>query len=244
MQGWRILVHSARMILNNWQAALRISAFLFVVQFASAIILVNMAKENSGLLLLILIIVLTPICLISFFWSAIGWHRFVLARDVVEGIAPEFNGNLITAYFGKTCIILLISITLFFIAYFILGALNGVLIKTGIWLHIGIVPVFFIASVIVGFFIFFRLSPILPAAALGQSLRLRDAWASTKGASATILVVLGGSWIVAFVAQLLQQNAVAIMIIFAGIFGWISMIFNFSILTTIYGHFVEGRELT
>ena len=95
---------------------------------------------------------------------------------------------------------------------------------------------------------FYRLSIILPAAAIGNPITISEAWNSTTGISGSILVLL----VVTFLFQLLVQLVFSALV-FIPVLGVLLMVFfgtlvlpmiNVSLFTTMYGLFVEKRQLT
>ena len=83
-------------------------------------------------------------------------------------------------------------------------------------------------------------------AALGDSLSLGDAWGATNGAMGDLLVlailaVLGSVLIDLPVLSLM--NIMPLAMTWTFVTAWIKTMVGASILTTIYGHYVEGRPL-
>lgn len=91
-----------------------------------------------------------------------------------------------------------------------------------------------------------RLSPLLPAAALGDSLALGDAWGATNGATGDLLVLAFLAVLASVVIDLPIYSLMGVMplaMTWTFITAWIKTMVGASILTTIYGHYVEGRSL-
>jgi hypothetical protein len=88
---------------------------------------------------------------------------------------------------------------------------------------------------------------MLPAAALGQKLSLGDAWQATKGESGTIvtlaLIVVGASVIIQLPSWLNDDPTSIINIVYSLVVNWFATIIGISVLTTLYGHFVEKRPI-
>jgi hypothetical protein len=93
----------------------------------------------------------------------------------------------------------------------------------------------------------FRLSAILPAAALGTPIRWGKAWRVTKGhtwsfIAVALVVVVGAGGLEVFVAPMFAKNLFLISL-WKIVYGWVDLMVNVSILATIYGHDVEKRPL-
>lgn len=96
-------------------------------------------------------------------------------------------------------------------------------------------------------FIFFRLSPILPAIALGKPLGFRAAWQATAGAAGTIAGLAGlmilGSLALQIPTMLSGDPNSLLSLVYSVVVGWFAMMIGITLLTTVYGHCVEGRGL-
>ena len=92
-----------------------------------------------------------------------------------------------------------------------------------------------------------RLSITLPATAIGQPLTFRQAWDQTQGANGVIVVMLLAS--IAFQVILQLVLAVfgiipvigALLSVFVGLI--VVPVLNLSLLTTMYGVFIQKRQL-
>ncbi|MGI9368582.1 MAG: hypothetical protein ACR2O2_07060 [Ruegeria sp.] len=173
-------------------------------------------------------------------WIAVSWHRFVLLEEYPTGILPTFRSDRILAYILRLLLIGVIAGIAFLPAGFVFTALGGGLIGVSIILLV----VYFLFLVVCGF----RIAIVLPAAALGEPLTLKDAWGKTAGATGSIIVLLIVSVVFQFLVDILFT-----LLAFIPILGVLLVMFlavlvfpmiNVSILTTMYGVFVEKRELT
>jgi hypothetical protein len=93
----------------------------------------------------------------------------------------------------------------------------------------------------------YRLTPILPAAEIGKPLKISEAWAATRGSGWALFLTL----IIAAIVQSLMQLVAGL---FLAVFAPLGVVFlllailvmtlvNVSILTTLYGYYIEGRPL-
>ncbi|WP_237217307.1 hypothetical protein [Ruegeria lacuscaerulensis] len=194
------------------------------------------ATEPSGSVVLFFLC-LAVIFIVTMFWIAVSWHRFILLEEYPRGLFPTFRFDRILAYLGRVLLIGLVM-TLAFVPVSLVAATVGASV-----LSLVLVAVF---SVFL-FICFYRLSIILPAAAIGQPLTLGEAWAKTVGSSGAIVVIV----IAAAVFQFLIQLVISALAIVPVLGAFLALFFgalvlpmiNVSILTTLFGVFAEGREL-
>ena len=240
--GWKIFSHSVFLLNHNLRDALRISSPLIVTMTLSLVIggaiaidnieVGSPANEPSSLLLQLL-------TGISGLWVAVAWHRFVLLEER-GGSLPMFHGRRMLSYF---VVIFLLTVTMALIAGGA-GALAGILF--GSFTPLFLTGVF--AIIVLVLWLFYRLSPLLPAAALGRSMGVKQAWEATSeiwGAvlSAALLLIFFGILSGAVAALILFQVSIFIGVVMMGVLQWAYTMVGISILTTIYGIVIEGREI-
>jgi len=252
MFGINIFLHAIQMVLNNLPVAIRISAVLMGVQFAVVMLFGNAyvapavapGELPGGGSVLAAVISFAIVALTSLM-VAVAWHRFILREEVPAGPVPAINGAALVSYIIAGLILGLIVIL--------------VAIPVGIVVGLLFAPVAISSGgepgVVIGFlaltltylpiaYVVYRISPILPSAALEARMPLKEAWYAT-GTSGAAFVVLT---VVSVLAGLLLNAPAAIL---PGILGsvwsflanWVSILVGASVLTTIYGHYVEGRPL-
>jgi hypothetical protein len=107
-----------------------------------------------------------------------------------------------------------------------------------------------IVVIAVALIVDFRLGLVLPAKALGKPLSFGEAWQATKGENGTILVLA----IVAALAAVIIDIPAMILAVIPGIgsilsliwtlaTGWVKAVVGVSILTTLYGYYIEKRNI-
>ena len=256
MKAWTIFTHSLRMIFGNLSQLMKITLVPALIGFAFMVgwmvILTIFANQFSvlesgpieggpgaisgsallGTFLLLLILIMIGL------WPVVAWHRFILLAEYPTGWIPTLRFDRILSYAGHAILLGLVALVLVLPVGMIMGVTETAAPVAG---RICLVLVVLALNVIV-----LRLSPILPAAAIGQPLRMKEAWEATKGANGTILLLL----VILSVFQFILQFALGLvmvipligpLIMLVGVL--ISALINVSILTTLYGHFVEGRDL-
>lgn len=246
MKAWQIFTHSLRQVFGNMGAAVRVSLVPFVGLIVVAMVLgggmmLSMQGRmeqgmaggmgGGGIVLMALMVV---IYVAVFTMIAVNWHRFVLLNEPV-GWLPKVRADRILAYFGTALVVGLITFVVAMVIVVVAGALGSI----G-WL-IGI-PLF-----VVVFALSLRLSAALPGAALGQGGGLSGSMAATTGQMGTLialtLIYFGASILCGIVVGLLSLIPLLGLLINIG-FQWIAMLVGLSILTTLYGHYVEKRALS
>lgn len=252
MQGWKIFTHSVRMIFGNLGAAFRISLVLYLVQVAVGVYHTSRfgddvrAMQMSGrmdtppgfwpvLLLVIVVSVITSL------WIAVSWHRYVLLEENPSAVVPPFRGDQILSYLGKTILLgLLLAITGFMVGMILALVFGMIAGPVGV-----MVSVFLTFGLLV--YLSYRFALVLPATAIGQPLTFAESLGKTSPASGAIIqlsVIAIGFAVLIELPQFMNADPNSIVnIIYIYVLGWITMMVGISILTTLYGVYVEGREL-
>lgn len=238
--GLKLFFHAVRLVLDNLVVALRISGVLYLLQIVVAIgLLLFLQPSSQGALLtyLVVVILLSVFCSI---WTAVAWHRFILLDEVPSGWLPAFNGGRLLAYFGYSLLLGIIAIPILLGA----GLLAGLFASAGgpLVALIATVAVFFVV-LIIGY----RLALILPGSSVDKRMGLGDAWDATRGATGDIVVLALVSAIGAAVLGLPSSFLIGplqiVGMVWSVVAQWITLLVGISILTTLYGHYVEKRPI-
>ncbi|WP_017999428.1 hypothetical protein [Paracoccus sp. N5] len=231
-----ILRHSWRQVTGNLPATLRLglrrvllSGLLIACSLLAALALRDALVGYVGIMLALALLVSV----------AVDWHRYVLLHDTGE----RRPWDLVAAYLGWTLVISFLGgvVTLPLQLVLMAATPPG---AHGFWigLLLGLIAAW----------IALRLSPKLVAAALGRPLGLRDAWRKTgqePGVVETITAMLYGLLVMlelgAAMVETLPSTGIARWVALAVLLPayLLLMLFNLSIITTLYGHYVEGRHL-
>lgn len=246
MKGWQIFRHSVRMVLNNFEDAMRVSGLLYLVVAATQVIsFLNPPSEptvegfampdNIGLL-----VVLNIASLIATLWIPVVWHRYALLEEYPTGWIPNWHGEQVLAYFGRSIMIGVLAG---------LGVMMALIIPVALLAgspqlaqSVGLALAFFI-----GGYLLLRMGVMLPATALGERLTLAETWNATKGESETIISLT--FLLVALMLLTSVPNAMnaepnsLVALIYNVAVGWFVTMITVSVLTSLYGHYVEGRPI-
>jgi len=245
MLGWNIFTKAIRLVIDNLNDALRISAVLYFVPAilvaAITYAMVPAAATNAGALANFAGpgALLGIVQLVAFLWVAVAWHRFVLLDERPAGWLPRFNGPRMLAYFGYSLLLGLIAIP-----FLIVGGLITAM------LGFGGIPLMALGGLVVlavALVVGYRLALILPASSIEKPLKLGQAWEVTSGASGTIIALAVISAVAAVVIDLPALVFIGPLSIIGVIWrlavGWLELMVGISILTTLFGHFVEHRPV-
>lgn len=253
MKGWQIFIHSVRQVFGNLNAALKVSALLYLVQFlAQPILLGDAMRMNDaqrqammmsgefpfmGTLLFSLIAVITGL------WIAVGWHRYVLTEEQ-PGILPPFHFDRMLGYLGKGILIGLIMVIPVFVIGAVVGMLGGGMMQRGNAGGVMLLTLVIALPIVV---IGMRLSTMLPGAALQSGVPVMSGWEATKGDTMTFVALAAISILLLGLPQmlgaLLFHSSATLSFVWEFVINWPILMIGISVLTTLYGHYIQKRPL-
>ena len=248
----RIFTHAFSMVFRDIGATLR-ATWLGVAMIAGAavgLIVVAPAQfsqfvlqtgdgsfdvPNVGLVLLAFLVMV-----IGYLVMVISWHRFVLlpGGQRTDNFAPSVG--ILLGYVGRSILLGLLMLLLVipvFIPVGMIAAATGSLVLSAI----ATIPAL---AVIV--WVFLRLSLILPACTISHDLKITESWRATKPLSGTIAVLTVVMVLLDFVINQALGALPATNILVGMIAVVTSVLYalvSASVLTTLYGIAVEGREI-
>ena len=255
MEGVRLFIHAVRMVLGNLNTAIRVSGVLLVIQvvlglmagkayFASGMsVSPGEMPQFSGVMFL-----LSVLQIIFGLWIAVAWHRFILLEEQPGAVLPQWHGAAIWSYFKAGFVLALIVIVavipLMFIGGIILLPFVGPNVESPGFL---LALIGFLIMYLPAAYIAYRISPMLPSAAVGTRMTVKEAWASTNssGMAFVVLTIVSvlAAWLISIPANLMADSALTIALIWAAVAQWLTILVGASVLTTIYGHYVQKRDL-
>jgi hypothetical protein len=252
MKGWHIFLHSLLQVTGNLTGAIKVSALPYLVQFAvtglvfgfgaNALDPENLVQGDiSGTEFWLSASLAFVIALFTGFWIAVAWHRFVLLGEDASGYLPVLKSDRIWAYcvrsLGLFLVLIAASIIIFIPATLLFGITENLV---GPSIISGLFPLLFMIPV---FVVLYRVSGSLPGAALGSGVDFWAGWNATKGANldklVLVLIFFGVSIVLDWLGMI---PVIGIAVQFIG--GWLVLMVGASVLTTIYGHYIEGRDLS
>lgn len=247
MKAWAIFVHSIRQVFGNLPEALQITGLIYLGQMAVAIalgaspnLLVAPEEATTGEAFATLGAVLAM--LLALIWIAVAWHRFVLLNERPAGFIPALSPARLVRYTGWSLAIALLALLIGAVLWLAFGTLFF-----GIFGLTQFASLLTVISVLVPVFTFlYRLSTILPGVAIDRPLGLADGWVATTGETPTILILAFLSGVMSIVLSsplsFLPEGSV-LALLWQVVTGWVQMMIGASILTTLYGHYIEKRPL-
>lgn len=258
MKGWQIFVHSLRQVFGNIRAAVLISALpmlvsviaLYVLKLKFLLVPFQFALAlQRGLVpwpkVAVLLFVVQLMCV----WAAVNWHRHILREESVGFGLPPLRIGLVWSYFLAT---LFLSIAVIFPTSFLNGVFLGIPAGFAKALHsdttlivgrlIFAIPILMVTTIML------RAAIYLPGIALGQKTRMRDGWDASRLQLVALMILaflMGLTFIgiasVGKIKALYPTTSLGLMWSFIGV--WFKTMLGLSILTTLYGHYIEKRPL-
>ncbi len=257
MKSWAIVRHSVRQVIGNRGAALRISLLLYAVQVVVGLAMDRAMSRTAvgqgpdgadpmaamqtlagpGLLSAL-------VALVAYIWIAVAWHRYVLTVEVSPGLVPEFNAARLLGYFG-TFLQLMAIFSVAAASFAVLG--STVLAVASPAVANAILPLLPLIVILLFSGPGLRLATVLPGVALEPGHRLAEGWRATAGEGSTLYGV-GLIWTVTLL--LIRGISLAVIpdvwwigLLWAIPVQWIEMMVGISLLTTLYGHYIQKRPL-
>lgn len=258
MVGFKLFKHAAMMVINNWREALQIGLAPAAIVLLAFAVLVGLggvefettasdavsADDMQGVLGVFMFILIYATCAL---WLFVNWHRFVLLEEYPKGWMTPLRFDRMLAYLGRGLLIGALILLPMTVAMAGVGFFAAAIFGNSSNAAIFVVPLMLALSLFV-MIAFYRLCPLLPAAAIGQGLTIGQSWEATTGSAGAILLLL--------LVQFLFQLALGVIVFLSlsvflpiGLFFQLvatlfQMLLGVSILTTFYGYYIEKRDLT
>lgn len=261
MKGLDIFLHSLRQVLGNLPNALKISAVPFGIQFVATFLLTRpdktmammqdpMAMMQGGGPSLVAQLANLVIVIVTSIWMAIAWHRFILKSEAPAGFVPAIDGGRMGAYFLRSLLIAIIMIVLGFVLGLVAGfVMIGLIGSSGGGM--GTIFTITIISLLLVYFplfvIGYRLATALPGIAIDNAGAFMSGWEATKGETGAF-VGLGLISVLAMIVSavltiFVLAKVTVLFIAWTLVFNWLATLVGLSVLTTLYGHYIEKRPL-
>jgi hypothetical protein len=218
-------------------------------------------QEQDAALALSTGIPLFLIVMFAFCSIAVNWHRFIFMDEIAGGVDRLRADALVWRYFGNFVLISIILSLIVMVASLPLAVVLAALqipaeslqnIAAWPWpVRIGVQ--FVIACLVTG--LFFRFAVKLPAIAIGrQDFGLKNAWVATRGNMINLFALGALNVLTVFAAEVVSEllgfgfgrvheTIGSILTIILGLLiQWLVAILGTTILTSLYGYFVENRD--
>ncbi len=249
--------HAANSVKNNLPFAVHISWPVYVILvpiiLVGNILIYAMAGDNPKAALVPISMIsalMTVATLIAFAIIAVRWHRYILRDEVPPSLSPLTPEPAAWRYAGNVLLLVLIVIGCIFVVAIALALLSGGSeVFTPSMIVITIIAAIFIGLIVM------RLSVKFPAIAINRAdFGFADAWRATSGNNFEFfgftllnsIIVMAATFAVGGIstalAALSPTLAVGVEAVLEIGVNWILTIFSCSLLTSVYGYFVERRD--
>jgi hypothetical protein len=186
-------------------------------------------------------------------YSSIGvtWHRYILQDETPQGAARLRLDKTVWRYFGNTILVALLVVLSVLPLAMIFSMVMQIASAS---LHI-VMPVYLALALLIALPVTYRFSLKLPAIAVeNRNFKFGDAWNVTRGNMLQLIAlgmaVFAGLMVLGFLLAgfeniletALGSIAVFLFAILRQLIGWVIAIFTITMLTSLYGFFVENRD--
>lgn len=252
MLGLRLFMHAVRMTANNWQAALQIFALPFSLVVISAIVLGlmtgvdvasvwagNINAENTDGPVLVALSLFGLAYAVMCTWVAVYWHRYILLGDLPNGFVYQVDWTAIWAYLVKSFVLSMMTlIPVLILVVPITVVLAGAGSSTD---FLGPVVGLVVLVVLLRVFI------VLPGLAIGRKMTLREGWQAGAGHMPAFLLIAIIELLISNANKAIPNSLVAAVpllgFVLSLVLGICLLLISVSVLTTLYGYFVEKRAI-
>ncbi len=255
-----IISHAVRMLTYDTRTTLQIllpplalvvgSAAAAAVLAPSALHLLYIQVPNEDLPTVASLAVLLGLGIIGltgYALMAILWHRHVLLNGDARSAALRPDVTTVFSYLWRATLVGLVQMLVSIPIAFAMALVGGAALSTGASPSLLIFVVLGVLSGVLFLWVALRISVVLPAAAMDRKMRIAESWQITASAAtpilgvALILALLNG--VISLAATTLLPDAPGVRLVFeTAIYALEGLVF-ISVLTTLYGHLVEGRPL-
>lgn len=252
MLGIRLFWHAVQMVVNNWQAALRIALFPVLLSVMATIVLnvvtgadlmslwagyIGMDGMEGPVLLASFasFIIYGVICI----WITVYWHRYILLEELPNSFVYWADWGTIWAYLLWAFLLaLMVVIPLMILVVVFIVMLSGVAFA-----EIVITIVYGVVLTI----ILLRISIVLPAVAIRRKMSVREGWKAGAGHMPAFALIAFIEILIGYATEVVPSYLGAgvplLGFLLSTVLNISLLIVSVSVLTTIYGHFVEERPL-
>ena len=202
--------------------------------------------------------VLAPLIIasiIAYASIAVSWHRYILLDEIPHGWKRLRVDSVTWRYIGNFFVIIVLVFVCMFAVGLAVGA-AGYILKVIMGETLGSIIALSSLSFmsIYAIIMSYRLSVKLPAVALGRSdFRMKDARRATEGNMWRLLgllillilcMLLVGACMLAitFIFNKFGTVGLSVSIAIQVMVNWVTTILGVTLLTSLYGFFVEGRD--
>jgi hypothetical protein len=252
-----IIAHALRMLIFQTSTTVRVLMPALVIILGSASIAAMIAPDAIAALqapsddmvvpdasTLLLLAGLSIAGLLGYALMAILWHRHVLLNGAEDPSALMPGRPIFFAYVGRAIMVGLMQLLASLPIALAMALAGSILVPTLGGLALLLIGVIGGLAFV---WIALRISVVLPAAAVGNAMSLRDSWHATAPLNsviwgiAALLACLNAG--LAGLTNILFPDLGSIALILQTVIYLVEGLVFISVLTTLYGNLVEGRSL-
>lgn len=243
--GYRIFELCLMQVWRNKWIALRISWFWFLAVGVSVILMgiARAATDEPGGLVLIASLLFIGSTLVGVTAIAVCWHRYVLLEETPDQPHLLRADLPIGRYLWNSIrlgfVLIVIAVLPLFVFFSVQQSVSG--------------PVNYIISLAVGVFstwLFLRIGLVLPAIAVDRQISIRDSFRLTGPLSGQLVTTALLLVFLQSVPGILEAAGKTVGVDLAiplvpvhVLFFWTNLFIGVGVLTVLYGHLCEGRQI-
>jgi len=210
--------------------------------------------ENVQTDILAVLVGMGVLAFIAFASIAVSWHRYILLDEIPRGFARLRLDGMVWRYVGNAVGIAILTILASFGIMIVPALVAGIALSLGNGGLAFAIPAI-IAGLVCTFGVSMRLSIKLPAVAMhNTTVNLASAWQLTRENhwragflfALVVLCLLLAGFAFSLLAPALAASAstasLISLVVVQMALNWASTIWNVTLLTSLYGYFVEGRD--
>lgn len=251
-----IVAHALRMLIFEVGTTLRVLSPALLLVLGSTLIAVLFAQDalvavqtttpetlvmpQGSSILVLFIMGLAGVA--GYALMAILWHRHVLLSGMERSAIMRPSLRIFFTYLGKALLVGLLQLLIGIPITLGIGALaaiggGGALLLSLLGLLGGVIFAW----------VALRISLVLPAAAVDARMTIPDSWEATRALAPTLwgvaALMVGLNILSSLLSGLLTTEPTALAFLIQTVFFLLEGIVFISVLTTLFGHLVEGRPL-
>ena len=263
--SFEIVRHAFVMVFGNLRDSVKVSALPLVLTFLATFVLpplfglstVDVASaanlqaliqgHPAGPIASVVAFFIAALYFFSMSWIAVGWHRFILLEEYPR-LVPYLPLRQVLGYLGRSFAIGIVVVAVGIPIGLIGGAAAGPFAAQG-GASVGVLIALFVIVLMASIlrYVWLRLGIVLPSAAVGSPMPILSGWRISAPIGGTIftvslILVTLNLGINLTVPQLLGGIPVVGQLVTLAV-SWTTLMVGASILTTLYGHLVENRDL-
>lgn len=188
-------------------------------------------------------------------WTIVGWHRYVLLDEMPNGVVPSVPVGRVLGYVWALIVLVFVLALPVFAIMIGLGAVAGM---TGAGDGLDAVAiVVVVVLVVLAYLTGFRMSLVLPAAAIGKPMGALAAYRATEGQLGLFIGLILWAILFGLVVVLVIGGVTFAMVSAVDDLAWAlpvalgayavlqvaATLIGASVLTTLYGVIIEKRDL-